>query len=144
MVRAVGPLLRSRWGRRCGTGRRRALPCGRRLTEMALAIPRVCFVSALLVLGAFSVPLGFDMTNTSCCCREGCYWVCVRGVSFSVIFASPRRAKGPRSFPRKRPAHVINAPGFFFTRAKSQPSGGRLLAILQYKAVPCMDDSTYS
>ena len=78
----------------------------------------------LSVLGAFSVLLGCDMTNTFCfCCAVA---VCERHVFFSSFFVSPRRGKRPEIFfPR-------NSSGNLFTRAQSQRPGGRLLALLRY------------
>ena len=62
---------------------------------------------------------------------QGSCWLCVRGVSFFCsFFFAPGGQKAPD--PRKRPGHAVNAPGCFFTRAKSQRPEGRLLALLRY------------
>ena len=68
----------------------------------------------LSVLGAFSVLLGCDMTNTSCCSAVA---VCERRVLFLFFFlVSTRGAKKVRkSFPRKHPGNVLNASVLFYT-----------------------------
>ena len=57
-----------------------------------------CSSALLLVLGALSVLLGCDMTNSCCCCAVAVYQYVCGGVFCACFFVSPRGATMPDFF----------------------------------------------